>query len=191
MTNKTGIVLYHGIDNGEELREYGRIAERCGFDSLWVTERYFHEETFSLLGFLAASTQRIELGLGVTHPALLAMSSATLDRISGGRFVLGLGRSEKWLIQGRMGVRYERPLENLETLVNKHGVVVKKFPDEVLNGLGALSGKVIGDLAAADPLSREVLTSTISFRKQSITYAKFSEQAFYNARGLPFKWVEL
>ena len=80
---------------------------------------------------------------------------------------------------------------SLDTLVNKHGVVVKKFPDSVLNGLGALSGKVIGDLAAADPLSKEVLTSIIKFRTQSIAYAKFSEQAFYNARGLPFKWVDL
>ena len=79
----------------------------------------------------------------------------------------------------------------LDTLVNKHGVVVKKFPDSVLDGLGALAGKVIGDLATADALSKEVLSSIASFRKQSIAYAKFSEQAFYNARGLPFKWVEL
>lgn len=119
---KIGIVLYHGIESGEELRAYGRIAEETGFDSLWVTERYFHEETFSMLGFLAASTRNIELGLGVTNPytrnpALLAMSSATLDRISGGRFLLGLGRSEKWVIEGRMGIPYERPLRNLEQVV--------------------------------------------------------------------------
>ena len=40
----TGIVLYHGIDSGPEL---------AGFDSLWVTERSFHEETSSMLGYLA------------------------------------------------------------------------------------------------------------------------------------------
>ena len=44
--------------------------------------------------------------------------------------------------------------ESLNTLVEQHGVGLKKFPDEVLNGLGGLSGEVIGDLAAADPLSR-------------------------------------
>jgi 5,10-methylenetetrahydromethanopterin reductase len=87
-----------------------------------VTERYFHEETFSLLGFLAASTHRIRLGLGVTNPytrnpALLAMSSATLDRISNGRFLLGLGRCEKWVIEERMGIPYEKPLANLERVV--------------------------------------------------------------------------
>ena len=79
----------------------------------------------------------------------------------------------------------------LETLVNKHGVEVKKFPDEVLNGLGKLSGEVIGDLASGDPLSREVMESIIAFRKQSIAYATFSERAFYNARSLPFQWVSL
>jgi len=109
--SRLGIVLYHGIDSGPELKEYGRIAEEAGFESLWVTERYFHEETFSLLGFLAAATPRIKLGVGVVNPytrnpALLAMASATLDRISGGRFLLGLGRSDKPVIQGRMGIPY-------------------------------------------------------------------------------------
>ncbi len=79
----------------------------------------------------------------------------------------------------------------LETLINQHGVTSKKFPDEVLNGLGELSGEVIADLATADPLSREVMESLAKFRAQSIPYAKISEQAFYNARGLPFKWVQL
>ena len=116
------MVLYHGIDSGDELRNYARLAEEAGFDSLWVTERYFHEETFSLLGFLAAATTRIRLGLGVTNPytrnpALLAMSAATLDRISGGRFLLGLGRSDKWVIEGRMGMPYERPLEHMRETV--------------------------------------------------------------------------
>jgi TRAP-type mannitol/chloroaromatic compound transport system substrate-binding protein len=80
---------------------------------------------------------------------------------------------------------------SLNTLVNEHKVVLKKFPDEVLNGLGALAGKVVGELASADPLSREVMASISTFRKQAIAYAKVSEQAYYNARGLPFKWVEL
>ncbi len=121
--SRLGIVLYHGIDNGEDLKEYGRLAEEGGFESLWVTERYFHEETFSMLGFLAAATRDIKLGLGVAnpytrHPALLAMACATLDRISGGRFLLGLGRSDRSVIQGRMGIPYTNPLSTLETTVS-------------------------------------------------------------------------
>ena len=111
---RSGIVLYHGIRNGSELRDYARLAEDSGFGSLWVTERYFHEETFSLLGYLAAATERIRLGVGVANPytrnpALLAMAGATLDRISGGRFILGLGRSDRSVVEGRMGISYGDP----------------------------------------------------------------------------------
>ena len=119
---RLGMVLYHGIDSGPELKEYAGAAESAGFESLWVTERYFHEETFSLLGFLAATTRRIKLGLGVANPytrnpALLAMATATLDRICGGRFLLGLGRSEKAVVQGRMGITYGEPLSAMEEAV--------------------------------------------------------------------------
>ena len=119
---RLGLVLYHGIESGPELREYGRLAEDAGFDSLWVTERYFHEETFSLLGFLGAVTERLKLGLGVTNPytrhiALLAMASATLDRLCQGRFQLGLGRSEREVIQNRMGIPYGDARTHLEQTV--------------------------------------------------------------------------
>ncbi len=119
---RLGMVLYHGIDTGPELREYGCNAEALGYESLWVTERYFHEETFSMLGFLGAVTQTIKLGLGVTnpytrHPALLAMASATLDRICGGRFLLGLGRSDRVVIQERMRIPYTDPRGTLEAAV--------------------------------------------------------------------------
>ena len=80
---------------------------------------------------------------------------------------------------------------SLNTLVNEHGVTLKKFPDSVLSGLGKLAGTVIGDLAAADPLSTEVLKSIVAFRSQAISYAKVSEEAFYTARRLPFDWVKL
>ena len=118
----TGIVLYHGIDSGEELSGYARMAEDAGFDSLWVTERYFHEETFSMLGYLAGRTERIRLGVGVVNPytrnpALLGMGAATLDRLSGGRMMLGLGRSDADVIAGRMGMDYRAPLSRLRGTV--------------------------------------------------------------------------
>lgn len=111
---RLGMVLYHGLESGPELESYARAAETAGYESLWVTERYFHEETFTLLGFLAAVTQRMKLGVGVTnpytrHPALLAMASATLDRVSGGRFILGMGRSEPFIIRDRLGLDYRQP----------------------------------------------------------------------------------
>jgi 5,10-methylenetetrahydromethanopterin reductase len=117
-----GLVLHHGIEGGPQLARLGRLAERRGYDSLWVTERYFQEETFSLLGYLAAATERIELGLGVAnpytrHPALLAMAAATLDRLAGGRLLLGLGRSERAVIEGALGIPYGAPRETLAEAV--------------------------------------------------------------------------
>ena len=117
-----GIVLYHGIDSGHELRDYAHTAEEHGFESLWVTERYFHEETFSMIGYLAAVTTTIRLGVGVVNaytrnPALLAMGAATMDRVSDGRFMLGMGRSDEGVVQGRMGLPYSAPLARLEMAV--------------------------------------------------------------------------
>ncbi len=117
-----GMVLHHGIEDGAQLRGYGQLSERLGYDSLWVTERYFHEETAALLGFLAAGTERIGLGVGVVNPytrppALLAMTAATLDRLSGGRLVLGLGRSERDVIEGALGIPYGSPRERLREAV--------------------------------------------------------------------------
>jgi len=65
---RLGIVLYHGIESGAELKEYGRIAEEAGFRVTVGDRALFHEETFSLLGFLAAATHRIKLGVGVVNP---------------------------------------------------------------------------------------------------------------------------
>lgn len=119
---RLGMVLYHGIESGAQLKEYAALAENAGYESLWVTERYFHEETFALLGFVAAVTRTLKLGVGVTnpytrHPALLAMASATLDRICDGRFLLGLGRSERAVIEERMGIPYGTPRATLTEAV--------------------------------------------------------------------------
>ena len=126
---RLGIVLYHGIESGAGLARYGRMAEEAGLESLWVTERYFHEETFSLLGYLAAATKKIGLGVGVANPytrspALLAMAAATVDRISGGRLTLGLGRSDRSVVEGRMGIPYADPRGALgETVTAVRGLL--------------------------------------------------------------------
>jgi 5,10-methylenetetrahydromethanopterin reductase len=118
-----GLVLHHGIESGAALASYGRLADDAGYDSLWVTERYCHEETFTLLGHLAATTTRVRLGAGVVnpygrHPVLTAMAAATLDRVSGGRFVLGLGRSERQVVEGTLGLSHRASRERLrETTV--------------------------------------------------------------------------
>lgn len=153
---RLGIVLHHGIKDGAQLARLGRLAEERGYDSLWVTERYFQEETFSLLGFLAAATARIELGVGVVnpytrHPALLAMGAATLDRLAGGRLLLGLGRSDREVIEGTLGIEYRAPLRALGDAV---AVIRALLAGEVASS--AASPLLVADAALAVPPRRPV-----------------------------------
>jgi TRAP-type mannitol/chloroaromatic compound transport system substrate-binding protein len=83
-----------------------------------------------------------------------------------------------------------RNQDSLETLINQHGVELRRFPDEVLNGLGKLAGEVMSDLASQDPLSREVMDSILRFRQQSIRLADTTELAFAEARSLPFEYAQ-
>src|SRR3954447_19660576 len=76
-----------------------RAADEAGIDAIWVSEDPEGWDAFALLGAIATVTTRSFLGTGVTspyprHPNLLAASVATLDRLSGGRGVLGLGRGQ-------------------------------------------------------------------------------------------------
>ena len=79
-----------------QLVERAKLAEANGYSTVWVADERFYREVYSCLGQLAAHTSRVLLGPCVTdpfarHPALTAMAIATLDDISGGRAILGIG----------------------------------------------------------------------------------------------------
>jgi F420-dependent oxidoreductase-like protein len=89
-------------------------AERLGFDSVWVAEAW-GTDAVSVLGWLAARTQRIKLGSAIMQipgrsPANAAMTAATLDLLSGGRFLLGLGTSGPQVVEGWHGQPWGKPL---------------------------------------------------------------------------------
>ncbi len=77
----------------------------------------------------------------------------------------------------------------LNTLTGKHKVTVKKFPDPVLNEIGKASGEVVGGVRSEGGITAKVLDSFLDFRKQSIAWSKLSDQAYWNARLLPFKYA--
>ena len=91
-----------------------QAMEKAGVDQAWVAEAYSFDAV-STLGFLAASTDTLELVSEILPiysrtPALIAMTAATLDSLSQGRFSLGLGASGPQVIEGWHGVPYDRPL---------------------------------------------------------------------------------
>jgi TRAP-type mannitol/chloroaromatic compound transport system substrate-binding protein len=79
----------------------------------------------------------------------------------------------------------------LATLVNDHGVQVRRFSDGILNGLGALSGEVLSDLASQDPLSKKVMASLLKFRRDAIQNSRVTEQTYLAARDLEFKYASV
>lgn len=76
----------------------------------------------------------------------------------------------------------------LNTLIKKHGVQLRQMPDDVMQAIGQASGEVVAEVAEIDDLSKRIYESFIAFRRQSISWSKIAEQAFLNARLLPFKY---
>lgn len=98
-----------------------QLADELGYESFWIPEAWGYE-IFTLLTELALSTRRIQLGTGIVNvfsrsPGLLAMSAASLDEISEGRFVLGLGTSGKRVIEGFHGREFQRPLTRTRDVI--------------------------------------------------------------------------
>jgi coenzyme F420-dependent glucose-6-phosphate dehydrogenase len=108
----------------EELVQHAAIAERSGFDMVVVSE-HFHPWVdddsasgfaFSTIGAMAASTETIEFATGVTtplfryHPAVVAQAAATIDRLSDGRFTLGVGTGEN-INEGPLGYDFPQYAE--------------------------------------------------------------------------------
>jgi F420-dependent oxidoreductase-like protein len=89
-------------------------AERLGFDSVWTAEAY-GSDAVTPLTWVGARTSRIKLGTGIMQmpartPAMTAMTAATLDLLSGGRVLLGLGLSGPQVVEGWHGQPYGKPL---------------------------------------------------------------------------------
>jgi F420-dependent oxidoreductase-like protein len=100
--------------NPAELFPLVQEAERLGFDSVWVAEAW-GTDAVSILGWLAAKTKRIKLGSAIMQipgrtPSNTAMTAATLDLLSGGRFLLGLGTSGPQVVEGWHGQPWGKPL---------------------------------------------------------------------------------
>jgi F420-dependent oxidoreductase-like protein len=97
-----------------ELIELARIAETLGYDSAWAAEAW-GTDAITPLAWLGALTERIKLGTAIMQipgrsPANAAMTAATLDLLSGGRFLMGIGTSGPQVVEGWHGQEWGKPL---------------------------------------------------------------------------------
>jgi coenzyme F420-dependent glucose-6-phosphate dehydrogenase len=133
----------------EELVRHAVIAERSGFDMVVVSE-HFHPWVdddsasgfaFSTIGAMAASTETIEFATGVTtplfryHPAVVAQAAATLDRLSDGRFTLGVGTGEN-INEGPLGYNFPQYAERNARMTESLEIMRRLLDGEKLTHKG-------------------------------------------------------
>lgn len=107
---RVGVALTGATDD----LDFAVEADRLGVDSIWVAEAWGYD-ALTPLAFLAGRTERARLATGIAQlgartPAMLAMSAMSLQVLSGGRFVLGLGTSGPQVMEGWHGVPFTSPL---------------------------------------------------------------------------------
>jgi F420-dependent oxidoreductase-like protein len=113
---------YWGAGNDHENLALAQEADRLGYDSCWAAEAY-GSDAATVLSWVAAQTTNLDIGSAVFQiparsPAMTAMTAATLDTLSGGRFRLGLGVSGPQVSEGWHGVRFDKPLARTREYVD-------------------------------------------------------------------------
>lgn len=120
---KLGLQLgYWGSHPPENMVALAREAESLGFDSVWTAEAY-GSDALTPLAWIGANTSRIRLGTAVCQlsarsPTAMAMAALTLDHLSKGRFMLGLGVSGPQVVEGWYGAPFSKPLARTREYVS-------------------------------------------------------------------------
>ncbi|MCK9519736.1 MAG: LLM class flavin-dependent oxidoreductase [Dehalococcoidia bacterium] len=115
-------------EQSKEVIERVKIAEEVGVEAVFTAETWGRDQ-FSLLTRIAIETSKIKIGTGIApvfgrSPAMLAMTAATLDELSGGRVVLGLGTSGARVIEHWHGEPFTKPLTRLREYVEIINMIV-------------------------------------------------------------------
>jgi F420-dependent oxidoreductase-like protein len=112
---KLGLNLgYWGLVSGDDNMAMVAEAERLGYSVVWCAEAYGNDAA-TVLTWIAAKTERIDVGSGIFQipartPAMTAMTAATIDTLSNGRFRLGLGVSGPQVSEGWHGAKFDKPI---------------------------------------------------------------------------------
>lgn len=123
MSLRLGIILPYADHLPREMTlAYVQAADKLGYDAVWVAEAYGWDSV-TIMAQLAVNTQRIKIASGIVNvfsrsPALIAQTAASLDHISQGRFVLGLGTSGHQVIEGFHSVKFEKGVKRMSETID-------------------------------------------------------------------------
>jgi alkanesulfonate monooxygenase SsuD/methylene tetrahydromethanopterin reductase-like flavin-dependent oxidoreductase (luciferase family) len=180
MTDRIGLLAFwKNYDRKLYLRAV-KLADELGYDSFWVPEAWGYD-VFSLLTEMAVVTKRIKLGTGIINafsrsPGGIAMTAATLDEISEGRFMLGIGTSGKNVIEGFHGRPFNKPLTQVRDVIR---VVRTLLAGGKLSDAGA-------ELAAYRPFKLEMTPARPSI---PIYVAALKQKAIESIGELADGWI--
>ncbi|HVC29775.1 MAG TPA: LLM class flavin-dependent oxidoreductase, partial [Steroidobacteraceae bacterium] len=134
MSKRLGVRAGFGATRAEhqEVLQKVRIAEELGVESIWTAEAW-GRDAFTFLTELALITQRMGVGTSIVNvysrsAGVLAMTAASIDELSGGRMILGLGSSGANVIEHLHGVPFEKPLRRLREYVEIINTVIAGQP---------------------------------------------------------------
>ncbi len=107
---------FYGGHDCDTIMKLVKASEEKEFSSVWIAEDYFYGGAFSTAAACAVQTSKIQIGIGVInpftrHPVLSAMESASLDALSKGRILLGLGASNKRWMEDMAGIPFKKPIQ--------------------------------------------------------------------------------
>lgn len=121
MRQRIGVIAFWKYYDRELYLKAAKLADKLGYDSFWISEAWAYDAS-TLLAEMAVKTKKIKLGSGIFNcfsrsPALIAMQAATLQEISGGRFMLGLGTSSPNVVEGLHGQKFKAPLTQMRDVI--------------------------------------------------------------------------
>ena len=146
-----------------------RLADDLGYDSFWLPEAWGYD-VFPLLAEMAVATKRIKLGTGIINvfsrtPGLIAMSAATVDEISEGRLILGMGTSAPRVIEGFHGRPFNKPLTQVRDVIK---VVRALLRGDKLDEAGAELTQYRPFTLAMTPTRRDIPIYVAALKQKAI-----------------------
>ncbi len=147
------------------MAESARAAEELGYSTCWIAEDYFCGGAFSIAAACAESTRRIRIGIGVLnpftrHPALIGMEAASLDALSGGRALMGLGASNALWIQEQMGIPFVKTIPSLRVAADHAADIPRR-------ALNTRVGVPCRNIVRARPAARRLPSSWSQIRRHA------------------------
>ena len=121
MSGPTGLLAFWKNYDRKLYLRAAQLADELGYDSFWIPEAWGYD-IVPLLTEMALATRRIKIGTAIINvysrsPGLLAMTAATVDEISEGRFILGVGTSGKHVVEGFHGRAFDKPLTQVRDVI--------------------------------------------------------------------------